>query len=272
MSQQTGLIGATSDFPSRALNGAAIGWFVVTVLSQLIFAFYIAAFYGSTAFQGRMDRWTEVMPHGHVAGDTIGNAAVAIHLLFAVLIIIGGALQLITGVRRRWPRFHRWNGRVYMVSAAAMSLGGLFMLSTRGTVGDSAQHAATAINALLILICAAMALRHAIARRIDLHRRWALRLFLVVGGVWMFRVGLTLWIVINQGPVGFDPKTFQGPFLVFLGFAQYLLPLLVLECWFGAQRSGAAARIAMAAMLGVFTLMIAAGTATAAMILWLPRL
>src|SRR5207253_1370504 len=159
------------------------------------------------------------------------------HLLFSTFVIVGGAVQLVPLVRSRWPRIHRWNGRVYLTAALVLSVGGLVMVWTRRTVGDLSQHISISINAVLIMACGAMALRHALARRFDLHRRWALRLFLVVSGVWFFRIGLMAWLVINQGPRGFDPKTFQGPFLTFLAFAQYLLPLLVLELYMRAQAS-----------------------------------
>ena len=57
---------------------------------------------------------------------------------------------------------------------------------------------------------------HANAQRmqlLDVHRRWAIRLFLAVSGVWFFRVGLMFWIGANQGAVGFDPASFTGPAL-----------------------------------------------------------
>ena len=37
-----------------------------------------------------------------------------------------------------------------------------------------------------------------------------------MNGVWFFWLGLLLWLMIHQQPVGFDPKTFTGPFLTFL--------------------------------------------------------
>ena len=51
----------------------------------------------------------------------------------------------------------------------------------------------------------------------------------MASGVWFFRVGLMLWVVVNQGPAGFDTETFRGPFLTFLSLAQSLLPLAILE-------------------------------------------
>lgn len=265
--------GASANRASRALKGAAVSWFTVAVLGQWMFVAYVIGFYGRAAIRGRFEEWNKVLPHGYVAGDTMGNLVVSLHLLFAVVVIVGGALQLLPQVRRIAPTFHRWNGRVYLSSVLLMSVGGLIMVWTRGAVGDLSQHVAISLNAVLIIGFASMALHHARARRIDVHRRWALRLFLAVSGVWFFRVGLMFWIVANQGPVGFDPKTFQGPFLTILAFAQYLLPLAVLELYFRAQASGnARARIAMTAGLGAATLMTAAGIVAATAIMWLPRL
>jgi hypothetical protein len=256
-----------------ALKAAAAFWYVVAVLGQLMFVAYVIGFYGRAAARGEFATWNKVLPHGYVPGDTFGNLVVSLHLAFTTVVIVGGALQLLPIVRRLAPRFHRWNGRVYLSAALIMSVGGLVMVATRGAVGGVAQHVAISLNGLLILGCAALAYRYARARRFDVHRRWALRLFLAVSGVWFFRIGLMAWIVVNQGPVGFDPKTFQGPFLTFLAFAQYLLPLAVLELYFRAQASaGALHRFAVAAMLFVLTLVTATGIVAASMIMWLPRL
>jgi hypothetical protein len=91
--------------------------------------------------------------------------------------------------------------------------------------------------------------------------------------VWFFRVGLMFWLLVNQRPVGFDTKSFTGPFLSFLSFADYLLPLAVLELYFQAQdRGGAVARRAMAAVLVLLTLAMAAGIFAATMGMWMPRI
>ncbi len=252
---------------------AAKAWCVVAVLGQLLMAIYVIGFYGRAAIAGDMARWNKVLPHGFIAGDSLGNAVVALHLLFTVLIVLAGALQLIPAIRRQAPALHRWNGRAYIFCAFVMSLGGLIMLMTRGGVGALSQHIAIAINAVLIMVCAALALHHAWARRFDRHQRWALRLFLAVSGVWFFRIGLTLWIVVNQGPVGFDPETFTGPFLSVLAFAQYLLPLAVFELYLQARSARTEfPRMLMTLSLAVLTLATAAGIATATMILWWPRM
>lgn len=258
---------------ARALGVSATACFSAMFAGLLAFATYLIGFYGRSAVEGRPEKWNDVLQVGYVQGDTAGNLVLASHLAFGFIVTLAGALQVLPWVRRRWPRFHRWNGRAFATSAAIASVGGLIMIWTRGAAGDLSQHVAISINALLILTCTGMAWHSARARRFDDHRRWALRLFLVANGGWFFRIGLMLWLVVNQGPVGFDPKTFAGPFLTGLAFAQYLLPLALLELYFRAQVSRASGtRLAMTGVLGVTTLAMLGGIAAATAILWLPRL
>lgn len=248
-------------------------WFVVAILGQLVLALYVAGFYGRAALAGRFEDWNKVMPNGYTPGATAMNVVLGVHLLFAIVIIVGGALQLVPAVRRIAPALHRWNGRAYMLVAATMSIGGLAMVWGRASAGDLSQHIAITGNALLILACAAFAWRHARARQFAIHRRWALRLFLVVSGVWFFRIALMLWLAVNGGPAGFDPETFSGPVLTVLAFAQYLLPLAVLELYFHIAAHGTArARFALAGALVLATVATLAGIGAASAILWLPRL
>ncbi|MGB4859390.1 MAG: DUF2306 domain-containing protein, partial [Dokdonella sp.] len=141
----------TTDKSAKALHTAATAWFVVTALGQLMFVIYIGGFYGVATARGDLAAWSKVMPHGYVAGDTFGNTVVGFHLLFAALITLSGAVQLIPAVRRVVPRLHRWNGRFYLFAALLMSVGGLVMVGTRGTVGGSS-HVAISLNAVLILL------------------------------------------------------------------------------------------------------------------------
>lgn len=260
-------------FGQKFLAFAASFWFVTMVIGQWIFASYLLLFYGATAARGDLHLWKEKLTHGYVAGDFVGNAAVAAHLLFAVIIMVAGPLQLVPQIRARFPQFHRWNGRVYLLAVVAASIAGLYMLFVHGTVGGTVLMIAQSLDAVLILAFAGFALRAALQRDFTTHRRWALRLFMVVSAVWFFRVGLMLWLVIQQKPVGFDPTTFTGPFVSFIAFAQYLIPLLVLECYFRVQNSNSASlRVSMAALLVILTLVMALGIFGATMGLWSPNL
>jgi len=201
----------------------------------------------------------------------MGNFAVVLHVGSAVVIMLAGAVQLIPGVRNRFPVFHRWNGRIYTLTAVSLSIAGLYMTWIRGSVGDIFQHLGSSLNAVLIMLSAAMALRYALARDFKTHRRWALRLFLVASASWFLRLMFFLSLLLF-GPVGFDPTTFRGPLLTFLSFASYLLPLAVLELYLRAQdRAGTLGRMATAVGLFVLTLAMVAGVFAVTMAIWVPQ-
>jgi len=258
----------------NALRYMATLWLCAAALGQLIFASYIVSLYGRSMLDDAPERWNEVMNRGFVAGDHLFNWVLGLHLMMALAITVGGLLQLIPWLRRYARAFHRWNGRLYLLLASGMAVGGLSLIWIRGgAAGDLPQHLGTSLNALLIAWFVVMAWRNARAGRIDAHRVWALRLFLAVSGVWFFRIGLMLWLALNQAPVGFDPKTFTGPILTTLAFAQTLLPLTVLELYLRAS-AGRQPRMQwmVSGLLAALTLATLAGIAAAAMILWLPYL
>jgi uncharacterized membrane protein/outer membrane protein assembly factor BamD (BamD/ComL family) len=253
-----------------ALKAAARFWFAVTVFGQLIFAFTVASFYALTALRGDYHKWN--FTNGYVPGFSLGNTAVMMHVASAVVIMLAGAVQLVPQIRNRFPVFHRWNGRIYMLTALTLSVAGVYMTWFRGSVGDLFVHLGSTLNAILIWLCGGMALRYALARDFKTHRRWALRFFLVVSASWFFRIGFFLSFLIFKGPFGFDPTTFRGPFLTFMTFAQYLVPLAVLEIYLRAQdRPGALRRMATAGMLFVLTLVMGAGLFAVATAQWVPQ-
>ncbi len=257
---------------NKILINTIKSWFVTAVIGQWIFAAYVALFYGGATASGDISQWNKVMPHGYVEGDIIGNIAVGMHLLLAVIVLVAGPLQFVPQIRAKAPLLHRINGRVYIVTAMILSLGGLFMVWTRGTVGAEIGKYSISLNAILIIIFAVLAVYYAIKRNIKVHRRWAIRLFLVMAGVWFFRIGLMLWLMIHQAPVGFDPKTFTGPFLTFLGFAQYLVPLAFAQLYFSAQDSNNQQyKLFISVLMVIVTLATLAGITAATMGMWLPR-
>ena len=257
-----------------ALKAAAGFWFVVVLVGQIFFVFSIASFYGLTAVRGNWHAWNSSMTHGYASGYRVGNTVVAIHLASAVIIILCVAIQLIPQIRQHAPAFHRWNGRIYMVSAFTISLAGLYMLWFRGAVGGVSQHVAQSLDGVLIMLCAVMALRYALARDFRTHRRWALRLYLVVSASLFVRAAsILLPLVPLKGPFGFDPVAVQGPFLTELGYAQYLVPLAVLELYLRTQaRPGAPRRFAMAALLFVMTIGLGAGISAATVGVFVPHI
>ncbi len=144
------------------------------------------------------------------------------------------------------------------------------MMWFRGTVGDFSQYLGNSGLAVFIMLCATMAILQARARKFDSHRRWAIRLFIVVSASLFIRASIILTTIIARGPVGFDPTTSTGPLLTFIAFAQYLLPLALFEISLCARARGPAIRLAMATALLVITLSTSAGLAAVTATVWVP--
>ena len=255
----------------RALAGVAALWWGVALIGQWLFVAYVAAFYGGAAVAGDFERWNEVLVGGYVRGGTLGNVVLAAHLALAVVITLGGPLQLVPQIRARALPFHRWNGRLYILIALIISLGGLYMVWTRGTAGGTAMRVGISLNGVLIVAAGALAWRYVRAGDIAAHRCWALRTFMLVSGVWFFRVGLMAWILANRGPalIGED---FDGPFVRFWAFGCYLVPLAMLEIYLRAGAgTGRSVKFAAAALLLAVTAVAGVGILGAVMGMWLPR-
>jgi hypothetical protein len=255
-----------------ALKASARFWLVVTIIGQFLFGFAVASFYGLAALRGDSFAWSKFISHGFIPGDRAGNLAVAVHLTAAAIIMLAGAVQLVPQVRGRFPVFHRWNGRIYMATAASTAVAGIYMTWFRGSVGDLTQHIGGTMSAVLIWVFAAMALRAALARDFATHRRWALRLFMVVSAAWFYRLIFFLVMMIFRRPFGFDPLTFTGPFPSFMAFGQFLLPLTLLEVYLRGQRSaGALRRMTTAPLVFVVTLGMIGGMIAVTMAVWVPQ-
>lgn len=233
-----------------ALRASAVAWFVPTLLGQWAFAYHIAETYFTAAYAGDFAAWNKRLFVGFVPGDLVGNAALIAHLFIAFVMTIGGTLQLIPQIRRRAPAFHRWNGRVFIVIAIVTSVAGIYMTMTRETFGGILPNdIGVSLNGVLIIVFAIMAMRHAMARRIDVHQRWALRTFMVASGVWFLRMIYTFLDVTFKNVPGIA-EDMTGPTNVVINFASYLLPLAILELYLHAKRTrNAPAKFATAALL-----------------------
>ena len=259
---------SSTSAPGLALRYAAAGWVAVAAAGQLAFLWFIVAFYGPSTLGGHFADWNrKSLITGYVEGDAAGNLQFAIHVVLAALITTSGLIQLVPQIRMRAPAFHRWNGRIYLLTAALMSLGGLWLVWGRGTYLTLTGALSISAVGVLMLAASVMAYREARGRRFAAHRRWALRVFLLASAVWFQRVGYMAWIILNGGPAGIGPRM-DGPFDIALGFAIFVVPLAVLELFFRAERGGPGLKWATAGALAVVTGIMAVGIFGTVAIMW----
>ena len=255
---------------SVLLRQSGLIWYLTAAIGQLAFIWMIIAHYGRKTMSGNYAGWNDKpIIKGYVEGDLMGNVMFAAHVLLAVVVTLGGLIQLIPMIRSRFPALHRWNGRLFLVIAFVMALGGLWLTWARATYFTVLQAIPVSIDGVLILLFGTIALRLATKRDIDAHRRWAMRTFMVVNAVWFLRVEIMGWAVLTHG-WGLT-ETLSGPVDIALQFGCYLIPLAVLELYFMAQRSQKAVIKWMVSVLVlVLTALMAVGIFGAIAFMWGP--
>ncbi|WP_298126051.1 DUF2306 domain-containing protein [Brevundimonas sp.] len=256
-----------------ALRWAGILWFVVAAIGQAAFVGFILAFYGTRTVAGNYAGWNDKpLIDGYIAGDAVGNFVFAAHVLLASVVTFAGLMQLVPAIRRAVPALHRWTGRTFLIVAGFMALSGFWLTLVRGTSLSTVSSAAIVVDGVLILIFGGLAWQHAVKRRFDQHRLWAMRTFMAVSGVWFLRVGIMGWVLVNQGPVGMS-NNLSGPADIVLVFGSYLIPLGLLELYFRAGRSAhAAPKLLTAALVLVAAVFTAIGVFGTIALMWGPYL
>lgn len=263
---------ADSQKASKILASTKRILFSIGVGGQWLFVAYIVAFYGGIVVTGQYEKVNEALGHGIIEGDFMGNLMLAVHLFLAAVITFGGPIQFFDKIRTRFPVFHRWNGRIYFVTAFMISFAGLYMNYTRGAHGGITGMMGNTLNAILIMTFSLLAWRSAMQRNFAIHKKWAIRAFLMVSGVWFLRVGYGIWILITGFTAPGTTGNLTGPFDVFLSFAHSLVPLLIIEGYFFAKsHSNPAIKKVAAGILGLLSVLLVAGIVMVAMIFWAPH-
>jgi uncharacterized membrane protein len=208
---------------------------VITVwTSAALFGLYILTYYASALYEGKMARWNQVLPRLYELGTTAATTGIGLHFAAGGIILVLGSIQLIEGIRVRFPAVHRWIGRVYVLACLLTAVGGLAFIVLKGTIGGSAMNIGFALYGLLMLVSAVATYRYAVLGDMDRHRAWSLRLYALAIGSWLYRIDYGFWVMLTDG-LGHN-NTFSGPFDRFMAFFFYLPNLLVVELFVRAGR------------------------------------
>lgn len=237
--QGTSIFPAAPETRSRTAGALALRYtsllLVTTVwVSAGLFGLYILAFYATALFSGNMEKWNGVLPGLYQPGSRSSTAGIGLHFATGGIILVLGSIQLIEAIRVRYSAFHRWIGRIYVTCCLLAAVGGLVFIFIKGTIGGTVMNIGFALYGILMFICAIETIRHARAGRVDKHRAWALRLYALAIGSWLYRMDYGFWIMLTDG-LG-HASGFSGPFDKVMAFFFYLPNLLVAEIFIRAQQ------------------------------------
>lgn len=260
--------------PDKVLSNIVKSWIGVALFGQWLFAAYIISLYAlPTLIMGNASLTLDLSPAGGAkAENNFNSITFFVHVLPAALMAMSGLLQLFPSIRRNYPKFHRYNGRMFFVLGLSGAFTGLYLTWGAGFRFSDIGALGITLNGLLIPIAIIFAWRTAIKKQLKAHQRFAVHSFLLVNGVWTFRLYLMGWYVINQGANG-NTKTIDGPADIALSFACYLLPMAIAEFVFWAQRTrnqGIKWLACGVVSLGVIVTFI--GVSAATMMMWYPRI
>ena len=265
--------GASKHWAAKALTGSVYSWFVLAMIGQWLFALYIAVRYGGPVASGNysaVNQGNNIA--GYKAGETFYNWVYFAHILPAMVLSISGVLQFVPQIRQKFPAAHRWNGRLFLTLGLSGAITGLYLTWIAGNRLSDIGAIGITLNGLLIPVAIVLAWRTALARDFKAHKRWAVHSFLLINGVWSFRLYLFGWFVVNQGPVGNSAKL-DGPMDLFFSFACYLLPMLVAELVFWAQRQTSSRKQwCVVAVVGLGFLITLIGIVAVSLTMWLPTI
>jgi hypothetical protein len=218
------------------LRRAGTSLIATALFSALLFALYILAFYAEAAVSGDLSKWNGIVPRMYEPGTPVATLGIGVHFAAGGTILVLGGIQLVGAVRTRHPALHRWAGRVYVCAALLAGIGGLTFIVAKGSVGGLLMDIGFSIYGALMIVGAVETWRHALARRLDLHRAWALRLFALAIGSWLYRMEYGFWLLLADGAG--HTHDFRGAFDRAMMFF-YLPNLMVAEAFIGANRISA---------------------------------
>ncbi|XQA62759.1 DUF2306 domain-containing protein [Xanthomonas sacchari] len=139
------------------------------------------------------------------------------HLGGGAVGLLLGALQFATQRWRRWPRLHRWVGRVYFAGMVVAMIGVVGLIATSpAPLSIRVAFAATALAWLVTVSVGLMAIWRGQVLR---HQRWMVRAYLATLAPMVFRVALPSAIGLGMAPS-------QG-LIALLLWASWVVPLSV---------------------------------------------
>ena len=260
--------------PARLLGWSGAALAATAWLSAAFFGTYIVFFYAGAIAVGTPAQWNANLPGLFDPRAPMGTAGIAAHFVAGGIILLLGPIQLIARIRVAAPAFHRWAGRIYVLAAFIAGLGGLTFIAANGTIGGPAMSVGFAGYGVLIVAAAVQTWRHARARRrpgrLALHRAWAIRLFALAIGSWLYRMDYGFWFLFTGG-AGHTPD-YRGWFDLLMDGAFYLPNLLIAESFIRARAAPGrpALQLAASGTLAGLAAFIALATYQFARLYWLP--
>ena len=198
----------TPYFAVKLLGSAAILSVAAFFVLRYVFRYYLnynqAAF--TDAIRGAANYWAM-------------RRWLLMHMTGGMLALLTGPWQFWTGFRSRYIRLHRWTGRLFLSGVAIGSVGA-FRMAFATTFGWAFGAALVGL-ALAWVTTASMALYAILSGRIQIHKEWMVRTYVVTFAFVTFRLLNDFSPLLRLQP--------DNDRAITIGWACWVIPLLVAE-------------------------------------------
>lgn len=183
---------------------------------------------GTGATFKNFDQWNALISGlpMKTSAEWIASIGIGMHYLMGAVLVLAWPILFSSKIRVRHRGVHRWTGRVYVSAGFLAGVGGLSFIFAHHN--GSAPHTAFAIWGGVMMLSAVMAYVHARAKRFDVHRAWAIRLFAMVLGSWIFDLEYRAWEDLTGG-IGMGTEKGPGVFDYAINYLFFVPNLLIAE-------------------------------------------
>lgn len=154
-------------------------------------------------------------------------ALTLVHIIPGALFLVLALLQFVPRIRANHLEFHRWLGRILVVTGLVIGVSALVMSFTMN-IGGPNETAATTLFGILFLFCLVKAYRHIRRKEVAQHREWMIRTFAIGLGVATTRPIVGMFFAFRK----LSPHEFFG-IAFWLGFT---ITFFAAEVWIDYTR------------------------------------
>lgn len=155
----------------------------------------------------------------------------AAHMGPGLIWMLFAPLQLVPAIRRRFPAFHRWVGRIAISMTLILIPSGLVFAARHPFAGAFQELVPIVFYTVLYVVSVGLGLKNAWQRNYARHREWMLRAFAIGIGISSVR----LWFLLFLHTTGMPAQQFF-PTAFWVAFA---VNLVIVEVWINVTRESA---------------------------------
>ncbi|MDX7998707.1 DUF2306 domain-containing protein [Xenorhabdus sp. Reich] len=123
------------------------------------------------------------------------------HLITGIVLYVLGPIQFVDRIRRTWPKIHKWSGYCFFVTILVVGVTGILM-AILFPVGGTSETVSSILFSLIMVFCVLRAIAMILKRKVELHRQWMIRSYMISLGPATMHAFIPLFIQIGGKGIG----------------------------------------------------------------------